>query len=51
MFGMFGLGAQEILLLGCCGIVPVVAAVVAVLAARRTGRPRTGHGGDEDGEF
>ncbi len=36
---MFGLGGQEILLLLCLGTVPVLAAVIALVASRRTRDP------------
>jgi hypothetical protein len=42
---VFNLGAQELLILGCCGALPVIAVIVAVMT-RRTVRPR-----DEDDDF
>ncbi len=38
---MFGLGGQEILLLACCGVVPLAAAAIAFAVGRLSARPTT----------
>ena len=42
---MFGLGAQELLVLACCGTLPLLAAVVAVVLVlsqkKKSARPRS----------
>lgn len=49
---MFGLGAQEILLLACCATVPLLAAALAFavvrLSARNTSRDESGTAMDSD---